>query len=84
MKHNSHLSGADDVLRLLQVKGRIENYEKNLDVFAVLQPYQNEAIQRAKERLEQLYRDNVIILSRDSNPVTTVHELVQYLNSLQK
>ena len=84
MKHNSHLSGADDVLRLLQVKGRIENYEKNLDVFAVLQPYQNEAIQRAKERLEQLYRDNVIILSRDSNPVTTVHELVHYLNSLQK
>lgn len=81
VKQNSHLNGADEVLRLLQSKGRLEKYEKSLDVFDTLLPYQSEAVRRAKERLEQLYSDNVIILSRDSNPVTTVHELVEYLNS---
>lgn len=81
MKINSHLNGADEVLRLLQSKGRLEKYEKSLDVFTDLLPHQNEAIQRAKERLDQLYRDNTVILSRNSNPVTTVHELVAYLNS---
>ena len=80
VKHNSHLNGADEVLRLLQSKGRLENYEKSLDVFADLLPHQNEAILRAEERLEQLYRDNVVILSRDSNPATTVVELVEFLN----
>ena len=83
IKQNSYLNGADEVLRLLQSKGRLEKYEKSLDVFAELLPHQSEAVQRAKERLEQLYRDNVVILSRDSNPVTTVHELVEYLNSQQ-
>lgn len=81
VKQNSHLNGADEVLRLLQSKGRLEKYEKSLDVFDTLLPYQSETVRRAKERLEQLYSDNVIILSRDSNPVTTVHELVEYLNS---
>lgn len=80
VKQNGHLKGADEVLHLLQSKGRLEKYEKNLDVFSELLPYQSEAIQRAKDRLEQLYRDNVIILSRASNPSTTVHELVEYLN----
>lgn len=83
VKQNSYLSGADEVLRLLQSKGRLEKYEKSLDVFAELLPHQPEAVQRAKDRLEQLYKDNVVILSRDSNPVTTVHELVEYLNSQQ-
>ena len=40
-------------------------------------------MQRARERLDSLYKDNVVILSRDSNPVTTVCELVEYLNSQQ-
>ncbi len=83
VKQNNHLNGADEVLRLLQSKGRLEKYEKSLDVFAELLPYQWEAVQRAKERLNQLYKDNVVILSRDSNPATTVHELVEYLNSQQ-
>ena len=70
-------------MRLLQSKGRLEKYEKSLDVFSDLLPHQAEAVLRAKERLAQLYKDNVIILSRDSNPVTTVHELVEFLNSQQ-
>ena len=83
VKQNSYLNGAEEVLHQLQSKGRLEKYEKNLDVFADLLPHQSEAMQRARERLDSLYKDNVVILSRDSNPVTTVCELVEYLNSQQ-
>ena len=78
VKQNSYLNGAEEVLHQLQSKGRLEKYEKNLDVFADLLPHQSEAMQRARERLDSLYKDNVVILSRDSNPVTTVCELVEY------
>lgn len=83
VKQNSYMNGADEVLRQLQSNGRLTKYEKSLDVFADLLPRQSEAILRAKERLEHLYKNNVVILSRDSNPVTTVHKLVEYLNSQQ-
>lgn len=83
VKQNSYLNGAEEVLHQLQSKGRLEKYEKNLDVFADLLPHQSEAMQRARERLDSLYKDNVVILGRDSNPVTTVCELVEYLNSQQ-
>ncbi len=80
-KQNGYLKDADEVLRSLRSAGRLEKYAKNQDVYQELLPCQPVAIQRAKERLEQLYRGHVIILSRSSNPVTTVHELVEYLNS---
>ena len=38
-------------------------------------------IQYAKERVERLTRDQVAVICRDSNPVTTVYELVEFLNS---
>ena len=34
-----------------------------------------------KERVERLTRDQVAVICRDSNPVTTVYELVEFLNS---
>ena len=42
---------------------------------------QAEAIQYAKERVERLNRDHAAVICRDSNPVTTVYELVEFLNS---
>ena len=78
--HNGHLKGADEVIRLLRSKGRLESYEKNQDVFATLLSHQSEAINRAQKRLEQLYKDGIVVLSRNSNPATTVHHLVEYLN----
>ena len=48
-----------------------------------LLPHQKEAIQRAKERMQQLEKDKIVVLSSDSNPITTVYELVEYLNSQQ-
>lgn len=80
-KHNGYLKDSNAVIDILKTKGYLKDYDKNVDYFAELLAHQPEAIQRAKERLEQLYKDNIIILSCDSNPVTTVHELVEYLNS---
>ena len=52
-----------------------------MDVFEELQGHQAEAVQYAKERVERLSRDQVAVICRDSNPVTTVYELVEFLNS---
>ena len=73
------MKGADEAIRLLKEKGRLENYEKSLDVFFDLLPHQQEAIERAEKRSEQLRRDGTEILTRASNPATTVHKLVTYL-----
>ena len=83
VKHNGYLNDSNAVIEQLKKKDRLEKYEKNTDVFDTLLPHQTEAIQRAKERVEQLEKDNIIVLSSDSNPVTTVYELVEYLNSQQ-
>ena len=50
-------------------------------VFEELQEHQQEAIQYAKERVERLTREQVNVICRNSNPVTTVYELVEFLNS---
>ena len=83
VKHNGYLKDSNAVIEQLKKKDRLEKYEKSTDVFDTLLPHQTEAIQRAKERVEQLEKDNIIVLSSDSNPVTTVNELVEYLNSQQ-
>ena len=63
-----------------QINGSaLENYEKSLDVFFDLLPHQQEAVKRAEKRSEQLRRDGTEILTRASNPATTVHKLVTYL-----
>ena len=69
------------VIDILKSKGYLENYGKSVDGFEELQGHQAEAVQYAKERVERLSRDQVAVLCRDSNPVTTVYELVEFLNS---
>ena len=77
------LENCDAVIRLLKQKGRLEQYEKNLDVYAQLKPLQTSALEYARHRLNRLSADHIQILSRQSNPVTTVGELVEYLNQKQ-
>ena len=64
-------------------KGRLEQYEKNKEVYEQLKPLQEAAIDRAKKRVAALQAEHTEILSRESNPVTTIAELVEYLNSKQ-
>mgnify|MGYP000815156284 CR=1 FL=1 len=56
-------------------------YEKNKDYFDGLKPLQATAIQRAKARADQVQKQGLEPISRQSNPLTTVWELVEYLNS---
>ncbi|MBS5474519.1 MAG: RloB domain-containing protein [Subdoligranulum variabile] len=69
------------LIRLLKQPKRIPDYEKNKDCFDVLKPLQAAAIQRAKARTEQVRSQGIEPISRQSNPLTTVWELVKYLNS---
>ena len=77
------VENCEAALKLLKRKGRLEQYEKNKDVYEQLKPLQNAAIDRAKKRMSMLRVEHIEILSRESNPVTTVVELVEYLNSKQ-
>lgn len=83
LKHNGYLRDADAVITQLKKKDRLEKYEKTKDVFGILLPYQANAIQRAKERVFQLKKDDIEVIGRDSNPVTTAYELVEYLQAQQ-
>ena len=83
-KRNGYLKDCDTVIGILKSKGYLENYEKSVDVFDELLPNQAEAIERAKERVELLSADQTNVISRNSNPVTTVYELVEFLNSQRK
>ncbi len=66
------------VIRQLRQPGRLENYEKHQDVYNLLKALQMQAIQRAEQRLRELGEQKLI---RNSNPCTTVVELVKYLNA---
>ncbi len=68
------------VIDILKNKGYLKHYRKNTDVFEKLKEHQAEAIQHAKERVDRLTRNQVNVICRDSNPVTTVYELVEFLN----
>ena len=77
------VENCEAAIKLLKKKGRLERYEKNKEVYEQLKPLQEVAIDRAKKRVAALQAEHTEILSRESNPVTTVAELVEYLNSKQ-
>lgn len=77
------VENCEAAIKLLKKKGRLEQYEKNKEVYEQLKPLQEAAIERAKKRVAALQTEHTEILSRESNPVTTVAELVEYLNSKQ-
>ena len=80
-KRNGYLKDSNTVIDILKRNGYLENYEKRVDVYEQLQVFQQVAIARAKERVEQLEKDGTAIIGCDSNPVTTVYELVEFLNN---
>ena len=79
-EYNSFLEDCQAVLQQLKKKGRLKQYEKNKDIYDELLPDQKVAKQRACKQLEKLRREQQRIISRKSNPVTTVGELTSYLN----
>ena len=79
----TEVKDCDAAIKMLKQKGYVENYEKNKDIYEMLKPLQEEAIKRSRTRIKILENDNIDILSRQSNPVTTVSELVEHLNSIE-
>ena len=80
-KKNGFLKDSAAVIDILKHNGYLANYEKSVDVYEDLIAHQQIAIERAKNRVEQLEKGNTVIISCDSNPVTTVYELVEFLNA---
>lgn len=78
--YNGYLKDSSAVIDILKNRGYLENYEKNMDVFEKLRPHQTKAVRHAKERVKRLKDDRLAVIRRDSNPVTTVYELFEYLN----
>ena len=77
---NSAIEDSDSVIRLLKRNSGMEQYEKSNDVYDILKPLQGDAMMRAKRRLSLLEASGAELLCRESNPVTSVCELVEYLN----
>ena len=81
VNQQAEVEDCQSLIRLLKQPNRIPDYEKNKDYFDVLKPLQAVAIQRAKARTEQVRSQGIEPISWQSNPLTTVWELVKYLNS---
>ena len=80
----AELLNADDVIAVLRDGGYLPQYEKNMDVYDRLSGQQTEAVARAGRRMASLNEDRIKAISRESNPATTVHILVQYLNDMRR
>lgn len=80
-KPKAEIADCQSVIRMLKQTGRLERYEKSQDVYDQLKPLQESAIRYAKERVRTLKEEKLEIICRQSNPVTTVADLVEYLNS---
>lgn len=83
VNQQAEVTDCQTLIRMLRQPGRLERYEKNQDVYDQLKPLQEKAIERAEQRIRVLNEERTEIISRQSNPVTTVAELVKYLNSRQ-
>lgn len=78
---HSPIEGCQEVVRQLKQPKLLPDYGKNKDVYDLLLPLQKGALKRAEKRIDQLKTNHHELICRDSNPVTTVAELVGYLNS---
>ena len=74
------LKDADEAIRKLDSKNGIANYKKTGDYYSLLKDKQPIAIERASNLLAIHTVNGYAILSRDSNPGTTVGEFVRMLN----
>lgn len=81
VNQKSEIVDCQAAIRLLKQPGRLELYEKNQAVYDQLEPLQKDAIERARQRIKILEGEHTEVISRKSNPVTTVVDLVEYLNS---
>lgn len=73
------IADAKAVCKKLNHPDRLLNYSKKHDYFFRIKLFQAAAVQSAKRRIAELAVENIEPISRDSNPCSTVGELVEYL-----
>lgn len=78
-KQKAHIENADIALKIL--KGFMPDYEKNSDVYDELLEFQAIACERSEIRMAELSGSNLEIISRSSNPCTSVSMLVRRLSN---
>lgn len=69
----------DAVIDVLEKQTKLKNYRKSQDVYEILQPLMQSALERVAKRTNKLQREKTELISRESNPFTNVNFLVKYL-----
>ena len=77
----AYLADAEAVIAKLDADGCIPNYNKTSDYFDILLPARRQAIDRAFALQEYHKGSGLPLLHRESNPCTTVAQLVELLQS---
>ena len=67
---------------IFKAKFRIQYSKASKDVYQLIIGLQNEAIKNARRLVDSYIRDNEQITPFSDNPLTTVYQLVEYLNAL--
>lgn len=72
-------SSNEELLR--ELKSKFPTYKKTDDsIFNIILPYQQQAIDKAQRLVNYHLQCQTILCSRESNPLTQVYELVEYIN----
>jgi len=79
--YRAYLADAEAVIAKLDVDGYIPNYNKSTDYYDALLPLRRQAIDRAVSLQAYHKKEGLPLLHRDSNPCTTVSQLVELLQS---
>ena len=77
----AYLADADAIIAKLKTENHIFNYNKSGDYYVILLQKQQQAIDRAMTLQEHHKGKCLPLLHRDSNPCTTVAQLVELLRS---
>jgi hypothetical protein len=77
----AYLADADAVIAKLNADGSIPNYDKAGDYFKTLLLKQHRAVQRSYALQDHHKNNGLPLLHRDSNPCTTIAQLVELLQS---
>lgn len=80
INYRMELNDCDAVIRQLKHPDRLPDYGKSGDIYSKIKPNEKKAIDRARDRLNDLRTEHIRLLSRASNPSTSVVELVEFLN----
>lgn len=75
------LPDCEAVISRLNAQTEINGYRKNQDIYDLILPNQEQAINRAKRRMNTLDQNHIHFFTRNSNPATNVYELIEHLNS---